>query len=366
MKVKRVLSLNAIDRERVPSQKNARATRKSPFLWPPRGDRDRERDREWKERERERERKRFFPHSSLFPLWIFTHKERAVGMHKNLTPTRSFLSVFTLQMHKKRSPTEWVVYTNVSCTFPREDLCEYNALALSLLLLNGVCVCLCGPKSCFFSPLSPFVDLMTSSSTKQLQRRSQKIKKKRDRSLSFSLFHEKALFEVRDAFSLLLEIVESKKKSGKKSKTFARNVYQRARARRKREKKRRPNSNESNFFLLHGAFCLCFSRSREGEEETSRGGLREREGNGSLSYSKLRWERDKKKVTTNFLSSVRRARAQKRDRKQRKNERAPDEGNTFSFPHKLGIWKCCARHRERVAIAFSLVLRVNSDDYPPF
>jgi len=131
-----------------------------------------------------------------------------------------------------------VVYTNVSCTFPREDLCEYNALALSLLLLNGVCVCLCGPKSCFFSPLSPFVDLMTSSSTKQLQRRSQKIKKKRDRSLSFSLFHEKALFEVRDAFSLLLEIVESKKKKRKKIQNLREErLPTRARAQEEREKK---------------------------------------------------------------------------------------------------------------------------------
>jgi len=241
MKVKRVLSKRYRSRTRSFSKERARDSKISFPLTAARRsrekgrERERERDREWKERERERDFSRTLPffHSGCYP-----QRARVAGMHKNLTPTRSFLSVFTLQMHKKRSPTEWVVYTNVSCTFPREDLCEYNALALSLLLLNGVCVCLCGPKSCFFSPLSPFVDLMTSSSTKQLQRRSQKIKKKRDRSLSFSLFHEKALFEVRDAFSLLLEIVESKKKKRKKIQNLREErLPTRARAQEEREKK---------------------------------------------------------------------------------------------------------------------------------
>jgi hypothetical protein len=162
-------------------------------------------------------------------------------------------------------------------------------------------VCLCGPKSCFFSPLSlPFFCVLTSSSTSSSTSADliQKNKKKKERSLSslsLALPHEKALFTTspRRFFSPLREfffsyrIVESKK-SGKKSKTFARNVFTKrahSRTQEEREEKRRPISNESNFFLLRGAFCLCFSRSREGEEETLRGGLREREGNGSLSYS---------------------------------------------------------------------------------
>jgi len=186
----------------------------------------------------------------------------------------------------------------------------------------------------FFPPLSLPFFVLTSSSTKQLQRRShQKNKKKREIALflSRSLFHEKALFTTspRRFFSPLREFFFlsncRKQKKRKKSKTFARNVFIKrahSRTQEEREEKRRPISNESNFFLLRGAFCLCFSRSREGEEETLRGGLREREGNGSLSlpaaYSHFK-ERDKK-VTTNFSHPFA-ARAQKRDRATETEER---------------------------------------------
>jgi hypothetical protein len=86
-------------------------------------------------------------------------------------------------------------------------------------------VCLCGPKSCFFSPLSlPFFCVLTSSSTSSstsadlIQKNK---KKKRDRSLlSLSLFPTKKRFLqlVRDAFSLpsanfssLIELSKAKK-----------------------------------------------------------------------------------------------------------------------------------------------------------
>jgi len=240
-------------------------------------------------------------------------------MHKNLTPTRSFLSVFTLQMHKKRSPTEWVVYTNVSCTFPREDLCEYNALALSLLLLNGVCVCLCGPKSCFFSPLSPFVDLMTSSSTKQLQRRSQKIKKKRDRSLSFSLFHEKALFEVRDAFSLLLEIVESKKKKRKKIQNLREErLPTRARAQEEREKKTSEFERIELFSSSRCVLSLFFAFARRRGRNFARRIERERGQRFAILLTLLR-EREKK--SNNKFSLIRSPRARSKTRPKAKKER---------------------------------------------
>ena len=214
----------------------------------------------------------------------------------------------------------------------RRSLRIYNALSLSLSSLTE-CVCLCGPKSCFFpTSLSPLfcVDLVVD---KAAPAQISKNKKKREIALflSRSLFHEKALFTTspRRFFSPLREFFFlsncRKQKKRKKSKTFARNVFIKrahSRTQEEREEKRRPISNESNFFLLRGAFCLCFSRSREGEEETLRGGLREREGNGSLSlpaaYSHFK-ERDKK-VTTNFSHPFA-ARAQKRDRATETEER---------------------------------------------
>ena len=149
------------------------------------------------------------------------------------------------------------------------------------------------------------------------------------RSLSLALSSTKKRFftPVRDAFSLPPRIFflssKSKKKAEKIQNLRAERFHQtralaRAGREREREKKKTTDfSNESNFFLLRGAFCLCFSRSREGEEETLRGGLREREGNGSLSYSLCyHHQREiKKKVTTNFsLLRSPRARTQKRDR----------------------------------------------------
>jgi len=214
----------------------------------------------------------------------------------------------------------------------RRSLRIYNALSLSLSSLTE-CVCLCGPKSCFFpTSLSPLfcVDLVVD---KAAPAQISKNKKKREialfLSLSRSLFHEKALFTpVRDAFSLpprIFSLMSKAKKKKRKNPKPSRGTFSpnaRTRACGKREKKRRPISNESNFFLLRGAFCLCFSRSREGEEETLRGGLREREGNGSLSlpaaYSHFK-ERDKK-VTTNFSHPFA-ARAQKRDRATETEER---------------------------------------------
>ena len=153
----------------------------------------------------------------------------------------------------------------------RRSLRIYNALSLSLSSLTE-CVCLCGPKSCFFpTSLSPLfcVDLVVD---KAAPAQISKNKKKREialfLSLSRSLFHEKALFEVRDAFSLLLEIVESKKKSGKIQNLRAERFHQTralAHAGRERKKDVRFRTNRT-FFFFAVRFVFVF-RAREKERK---------------------------------------------------------------------------------------------------
>ena len=151
------------------------------------------------------------------------------------------------------------------CVSARRRSLRYNELSLSLsaLLLR---VCLCGPKSCFFTPPSlPLFVLLTSLITvdNKLCHTDLKKIKKRYVSLSFrsALFQEKRFLKSeRDAF-FLSQKRRRKKKRKKNPKPSRGRVYQRAR--RKREKKKSDRfSNESNFFLPRGAFCVCFSRSR--------------------------------------------------------------------------------------------------------
>jgi hypothetical protein len=154
-------------------------------------------------------------------------------------------------------------------------------------------VCLCGPKSCFFSPLSlPFFCVLTSSSTSSSTSADliQKNKKKKERSLSslsLALPHEKALFTTspRRFFSPLREfffsyrIVESKK-SGKNPKpsrgTFSPNARTRARRKRERKKDDRFRTNRT-FFFFAVRFVFVFRVREKERKKLCAKGLRERE-----------------------------------------------------------------------------------------
>ena len=158
----------------------------------------------------------------------------------------------------------------------RRSLRIYNALSLSLSSLTE-CVCLCGPKSCFFpTSLSPLfcVDLVVD---KAAPAQISKNKKKREialfLSLSRSLFHEKALFTpVRDAFSLPPRIFslmsKAKKKSGKIQNLRAERFHQTralAHAGRERKKDVRFRTNRT-FFFFAVRFVFVF-RAREKERK---------------------------------------------------------------------------------------------------
>jgi len=169
-----------------------------------------------------------------------------------------------LQMHKKKKSYrmsglhECQLYVSA-----RRSLRIYNALSLSLSSLTE-CVCLCGPKSCFFpTSLSPLfcVDLVVD---KAAPAQISKNKKKREialfLSLSRSLFHEKALFTpVRDAFSLpprIFSLMSKAKKKAEKSKTFARNVFTKRAHSRMREEREKKTSDFERIELFSSSRCV--------------------------------------------------------------------------------------------------------------
>jgi len=264
MKVKRVLSKRYRSRTRSFSKERARDSKISFPLTAARRSRSRERSRVKRERERERE-KEIFP--ALFPFSTLdvTHKERASRGCTKTSPQRALFSPFTLQMHKKKKSYrmsglhECQLYVSA-----RRSLRIYNALSLSLSSLTE-CVCLCGPKSCFFSPLSlsPFLcfDLVVD---KAAPAQISKNKKKREialfLSLSRSLFHEKALFTpVRDAFSLpprIFSLMSKAKKKAEKSKTFARNVFTKRAHSRMREEREKKTSDFERIELFSSSRCV--------------------------------------------------------------------------------------------------------------
>jgi len=222
-----------------------------------------------------------------FPLTA-ARRSREKGRERGLRDAQkphpnALFSLFSLcKCTKKRSPTEWVVYTSVSCTFSREDLCEYVTRFLSLSLsppFNGVCVFVWPEELLFFTSLSlPFFVFWPrrrqSSSSADLIKKI----KKRERSLSFSLARsstkKRFLQLVRDAFSLpsanfsSCRIVESKK-SGKNPKpsrgTFSSNARTRARRKRERKKDVRFRTNRT-FFFFAVRFVFVF-RAREKERK---------------------------------------------------------------------------------------------------
>jgi len=145
----------------------------------------------------------------------------------------------------------------------RRSLRIYNALSLSLSSLTE-CVCLCGPKSCFFpTSLSPLfcVDVVVD---KAAPAQISKNKKKREIALflSRSLFHEKALFTTspRRFFSPLREFFFlsncRKQKKRKKSKTFARNVFTKRAHSRMREEREKKTSDFERIELFSSSRCV--------------------------------------------------------------------------------------------------------------
>ena len=136
-------------------------------------------------------------------------------------------------------------------------------LSLSSSLTECVCVCV-ARRVAFFPPLSLPFFVLTSSSTKQLQRRSQKIKK-RERSLSFSL--SLALSSTKKRFlppseTLFLSLREfflwcrKQKKKAEKSKTFARNVFTKRAHSRMREEREKKTSDFERIELFSSSRCV--------------------------------------------------------------------------------------------------------------
>jgi len=173
----------------------------------------------------------------------------------------------------------------------------------------------------FYTSLSsPFCVVVTSLITVDTSaHRSQKNKKeiKRDRSLSLArsrsaLFQEKRFLK-RRFFSLKNVEQLSKKKSGKKIQNLRAGAFTNARAGREREKEERPIFERIELFSpSRCVLCLFFAFAEKERKKRARERERATVRLSYFTHSVTRQrEREIKKVTTKFRSSVR---AQKRDR----------------------------------------------------